>query len=310
MNTAASQPTPPTAPGPGSHTWRLLGDVRSLLLLGHTGLLQAMHPAIGSALIHQSVAFKDPWNRLLRSSDPILASVYGADAETVAHTVRDYHTGIRGTDGNGQPFHALNPAPFVWAHATFIHSQVVSAQFFGRPLTAVEKFELYAEALGWFRRYGMGLREVPKDWTEFSAYLNRVVDGDLTHVEAGAEAIRSLLVDSPSPLRWLPDRLWRPVGRRLGRLEVWVAAATLPPVIRDRMCLTWTTRDAALFAVFRRLIRLLAALLPHDARYLPQARAGWRRHHTTRQPATPTSVPAPTRPERTPILSARGHHGA
>ncbi|MFF3373720.1 oxygenase MpaB family protein [Streptomyces sp. NPDC002680] len=142
--------------------------------------------------------------------------------------MRDYHTGIRGTDGNGQLFHALNPAPLVWAHATFIHSQVVCAQFFGRPLTAAEKSELYAESLGWFRRYGMGLREVPKDWTEFSAYLNRVVDEDLTHVEAGAEAVRSLLVDSPSPLRWLPDRLWWSVGRRLGRLQIWVAAATLP----------------------------------------------------------------------------------
>ena len=263
--------------GPGGLIWQLGGDVRNVLLLLHTGALQALHPAIGSALTDLSSAFSDPWKRLWRSSFDILGSVYDEDAAATGRRVRDYHHDVRGRTPSGADYHALSPGPFVWAHTTFVYSLVVASDAFGRPLTGAQKEQVWAEGLQWYARYGLGTRGLPPDWAAAEAYIVRVVEEELTHVTAGAAAVRSVSGRTATPFRWAPQPVWDRIGPPFGRLETWVAAALLPPVLRDRLCLAWTRWDAVRFAVFRRAVRVLAQALPRERRYLPRARDGWRR---------------------------------
>src|SRR4051794_22476017 len=93
-------PEPVSAPlGPKSLTWELLGDSRHLLLIGRTGVLQTMHPAISQGLIDHSDYFDDPIGRFTRSAGPILGVVYDEDAAATADWVRDRHRTIRSTPG-------------------------------------------------------------------------------------------------------------------------------------------------------------------------------------------------------------------
>ncbi len=61
--------------GPGSLTWRYLGDVRNVLLAGRAGILQTMHPAIDAGVRQHSDFFVNPLNRIIRSAGPILGAV-------------------------------------------------------------------------------------------------------------------------------------------------------------------------------------------------------------------------------------------
>lgn len=263
--------------GPDSLTWRLLGDVRNIFLLVYTGALQGLHPAIGSALVHQSTAFTDPWNRLWRSSHQILGTVYDEDADLTAHRVRAYHNDVKGTASDGRPYHSLNPGPFVWAHTTFVWAMTVAAETFGTPLTLGEKEQLWAEGRQWYARYGLGMREVPLDWAAAEKYVSHMIEHELVNVEAGALAIRSVTGPTPQVFPQIPQPLWNKLGPRIGSFEVWVANALAPQILRDRLCLQWSRRDAVVFAVFRGAVRAGFVLTPRRYRYLPRAAQAWRR---------------------------------
>ena len=106
--------------GPDSLLWRWAGASRIAYLGGTIGLLQTMHPAIGSALIEHSNFFDDPVDRVFRSLPSILGVVYDEDAEATGRWVRDCTSPIKGDDdGHGDRYHALDPETFWWAHATF-----------------------------------------------------------------------------------------------------------------------------------------------------------------------------------------------
>ena len=105
--------------GPQSLLWRYAGDSRIAFMGGTIGLLQLMHPAIGAGVLQHSNFFEDPSDRVFRSLPRILGAVYDADSEATGREVRDFHKPIKGTGDNGRAYHALDPATFWWAHATF-----------------------------------------------------------------------------------------------------------------------------------------------------------------------------------------------
>lgn len=59
--------------------------------------------------------------------------------------------------------------------------------------------------------------------------------------------------------------------------SMWLAAGTIPPLARERLGLTWTARDERRLRLLARVTRAVFRLLPHDLRYFPRARKGWRR---------------------------------
>jgi uncharacterized protein (DUF2236 family) len=192
--------------------------------------------------------------------------------------VRDWHRGIKGRDAHGRPYHALEPEVFYWAHATFFESQLALAEWFGTPLTAAEQERLYEESIRWYAQYGVSMRPVPPDYAAFRRYWDAMVADVLEATEPVRWALDpARRRDVPRPYAWIPRPVWWALRPLVMRGSMWIAAGTLPPVARERLGLAWTERDERRLRAFGRGVNVVMRLVPHDLRYLPRARRGWRR---------------------------------
>jgi uncharacterized protein (DUF2236 family) len=276
-----------TVLGPDSLLWRWAGDTRIGLLAGPIGLLQTMHPAIGAALIEHSDFFADPADRVVRSLPSILGTVYDDPARDTGKSVRDYHRDIKGTEPSGRAYHALDPSTYWWAHATFQYmvEQVVD-RFDRHRLTVLERERLYQEGVEWYRRYGVSDRCVPENRAAFQLEWDRCCEEELhpnpasdwlIEVIMGRRSARVTTVPHPLP-RWsVPltnvgalQRLVRPSARVL-------TFGGLPPRVRERFAIPWTSNDERHLRVIEASVRRTWRFLPSHVRWQPRAAAAWRR---------------------------------
>ena len=78
-----------------------------------------------------------------------------AEGDRVGHMIRDFHPDIKGTDHNGERYHALDPEVFWWAHATFTWEFFRARElFFPVPLNRAQRKQLYAESVTWYPATG------------------------------------------------------------------------------------------------------------------------------------------------------------
>ena len=257
--------------GPDSLTWRYLGDARGVLLAQRAGVLQAMHPAIGAALIDHSDVLDNPLQRLLRSAGPILGVVYDDDAESTARWVRDQHPPIRGRDTRGRRYHALDPATYYWAHATFFEAQITTQELFGKPLTTAEKQQLYAESVTWYRRYGLTMSPVPPDYAAFERYWQSTLENVLeaTPIALGAVQTAHRL---PAPSPEINGPAWATVRPLIGFAAPWLVRGTLPQQAREILNVTWGRADEVALRTLRTLVAAAWPTVPPAMRRLPRAR--------------------------------------
>ncbi|WP_022977970.1 oxygenase MpaB family protein [Nevskia ramosa] len=281
---------------PDSLTWQLFGDLRGLLLIVRTGTLQNMHPDISAALVEHSNFFQNPWHRLLRSMPPILGVVYDGDrALCTGRQVRDFHRGIGGHSNSGHAYHALNPELYYWAHATFFEGQIALCEFFGTPLSETDKERLYRESIQWYALYGLTMAPVPPDYASFQRYWQQMIDTRLQNTTVTDWYFRNGHT-VPAPYGWLRGPLWNRLLRPIvSGGSQWLAAGTLPPVLRERLGLAWTKRDERLLRGLGSVTRGLWRLTPQRWRYLPTARQAMQRAATGVRACPQTH--GPSRPE-------------
>ncbi|MGW5054014.1 oxygenase MpaB family protein [Actinokineospora sp. NPDC004072] len=261
--------------GPGSLTWRLLGDTRGLLCLGRIGTLQNMHPAVGAALQDHSDFFANPLDRLLRSIPPILGVVYDPPGSGTGALVRGYHTRLAGTDSRGRRYHALNPDVFWWTHATFIEGIIAVNERFGTPLTPAEKDQLVAEGVTWWQRYGLSMRPVVDNYADFAAYWDRMLAEELEANATTDFAIDMVNARIPAP-RFVPGPVWALVRDPVVRFGAWLSVGLLPPRARDILGLAWTDRQERRLAAVAAVVRAVWPRLPRRLRWFGRARANLR----------------------------------
>lgn len=266
--------------GPDSLTWQLFGDQRMLLVGMRAGLLQTMHPAIGQALKdHDSTYFQGPMKRILRSLPQILGVVYDADAGETAARVRDYHRGLKGDLPDGRRYSALNPDVFYWPHATFFEMQIAWRETFGKPLATASKERLFQESRQWFSLYGVSATGTPATYAEFTDYWDQTV----SHVLEPNAIARATFdrtksgIFGPSPYRYLPEALWRPLSDTQFDAMAWVLRGTFPAVLRERMDLDWSAAEERRLRTIGAGVQQTFGRLPLQARLIPQARKAWRR---------------------------------
>jgi uncharacterized protein (DUF2236 family) len=264
-------------PGPGSMHWRYGGEVRGYLLLVKAGLLQLMLPGLGAGVEQHSDFFNEPWERVLRSVPEIQGTTFDwPRGEETARRIRDFHTGIKGVDGHGRRYHALDPEVYFWAHATIFDALYQMIELFDHPMTAAEKERLYAEGCAIYRAYGVSDRVVPPDWASFQTYFDRMCREEL-EITPAARGLITFAKEPPATFPLVPAPLYRLLRKRTARPLWWIGVGTLPPVIRERIGERWTARDERRFARFGTLVRHTAPLLPTRLRYTARARAGFRR---------------------------------
>jgi len=166
---------PPEPLGPDSLTWKYFGDWRGMLQGPWAGSMQNMHPQLGAAVEEHSTFTREPWQRVLRSLYPIGGVVFDGDrAPMTGAEVRDYHVTVKGVDGQGRRYHALNPDVFYWAHSTFFVGTILVAERFCGGITEAEKRQLFDEHVEWYRMYGMSMRPVPQTWEDFGVYWDHM----------------------------------------------------------------------------------------------------------------------------------------
>ena len=249
--------------GPTSLTWRLFADKRMALLGPRAAVLQNMLPALGQGVQDHSVWFAETLARLERSIPPIFETVYGADPVATGHRVRDFHADIKGTlpeTLGGGRYSALNPETYYWAHATFMEHMVTAADTFIRPLSLAEKDQVVAESVTWFARYGVSARSVPRTWTEFEAYWDRMLSERLVRHRTAAYGVGYATKGWPRPDR-VPRPLWWLVRRPLDAVSSLLTIGGLPAPAREVLGLPWSEARERRYRRLARAVRGLDPLL-------------------------------------------------
>ena len=278
--------------GPDTLTWRYFGDARGLLFVVRAGVLQAMHPAIDAALRQHSDFFENPWNRLLRSSGPILGVVYDRPerAGETAGWVRDQHKAIKGRTASGRQYHALNPDAFYWAHATFFESIISVQGYLGNRLSRADQERLYDESIGWYEMYGLTMRPVPESYRAFEAYWEHMLHEGLEATEVAVGSFRGgMSVPAPYPaLEGLP---WMTMKPFVTRAPTFVARGTLPAPAREKLGLSWSAADEVVLRGMLAPLRYSWPFVPEPFKWHPRAWTGVRRE--ARQTSPRPSAVAP-----------------
>jgi uncharacterized protein (DUF2236 family) len=232
---------------------------RVLLIGGQRALImQLAHPKVAAGVAEHSDFPARAMERLRRTLDLTLASVYGSEAEATAaaEAIRAVHDRVAGTV-DGEPYAATDPALLQWVNATLIDTTLVVYRRFVSPLTDGEQRRYYAEAASSSVAFGIQAEVVPPDLPAFRRYLSDTVrSGELRATGPGRRLVRDVL-RPPLPFLWalpsafvrlvtmalLPDEISRMFGLHAGlasRLSLTASSAAsravlplLPAALRE-----------------------------------------------------------------------------
>jgi uncharacterized protein (DUF2236 family) len=140
----------------------------------------------------------------------------------------------------------------------------------------VERELLYEESIDWYALYGLTMRPVPPSYAAFQEYWEHMLHDVLepTAVAAGTFAPVNRL---PAPYPWVPGPAWAALRPLASRGPTWIARGTLPPAARATLGLSWSTAEEIVLRTMLTSLRASWPLVPGPLRYLPRARAAWRR---------------------------------
>ncbi|MEO6218472.1 MAG: oxygenase MpaB family protein [Sphingomonas sp.] len=135
--------------GPQSVTWRVHGDVTTMMVGGVAALLlQMLHPAVLAGVWDHSNFREDMLGRLRRTARFIALTSYGGrdEAEAAIARVREIHHQVTGTLPDGTPYTADDPALLAWVHVTEASCFLQAWIRYGEPgMSAADQDRYYAE---------------------------------------------------------------------------------------------------------------------------------------------------------------------
>jgi uncharacterized protein (DUF2236 family) len=281
----AAELVPPT----GGITYRIAGDARLFAGSGYALLLQVMHPSVGAGVTQHSNFKEEPWGRLLRTLDYTSALVYGGPelAWRMGRRVRAMHKRITGLRPDGVRYHALEPRPYAWVHASLAEAIIRGHHLYCGPLTreAIEEFWFEWRRMG--RLIGLRYGDLPESWPALIAYFDAMVERELEDNEAAQDVLGALRDPTAPPVSWMPDTVWR-VLRWPPTKTGWLATVgMLPPVLRRRLGVGWGVERERLFRLLARVMRASRPLMPPPARSFGPHYLRWRRKTIARDDASP-----------------------
>ncbi|MDA8267995.1 MAG: oxygenase MpaB family protein [Actinomycetota bacterium] len=173
--------------GSDSVTWRVHGDLPSMLVGGIAALLlQTLHPLVMAGVAEHSAYRSDPDGRLRRTAAYIGVTTFGSTeaAERAISQVRAVHRRVRGVAPDGTPYDAGDPHVLTWVHACEVWCFLRAYRRFGpAPIGAVAADRYVAEMATLARR--LGATGVPESCAGAEEYFHAV----RPELSAGAQAL-------------------------------------------------------------------------------------------------------------------------
>jgi uncharacterized protein (DUF2236 family) len=254
-------------------TRRIAGDARLFAGSGYALLLQVTHPTVGAGVSQHSNFKRDPWGRLLRTLDYTTALTYGGPdlASEVGRRVREMHGRIAGVRPDGARYHALDPEPYAWVHATLAESIVRAHRLFCSPRLGPSELEdFWREWRRMGRLVGVRYEDLPESWPELLAYFDEMVQTKLEDTEAAQDVLAALRDPAP-PVPWLRGPVWRVVRWPPATVAELATIGLLPPPLRERLELRWSPRREIRFRALARVSRAYPRqlMLPPARRFGP-----------------------------------------
>jgi uncharacterized protein (DUF2236 family) len=142
-----SYPDDPGLFGPGSVTWRVLGDAAAFVGGIRALLVQAAHPEVAAGVADHSRYRDDPLGRLSRTAAYVTATTYGAmpEVERAIATVRRHHQGVVGLSHRGEAYDADASDLAAWVHNSLAESFLVAYEVYGPAPLGPGEADRYAE---------------------------------------------------------------------------------------------------------------------------------------------------------------------
>ncbi len=192
--------------GPDSVAWRIHAD--PVMLVGglRALLVQALEPRAMAAVDQHSAFREDPWGRLHRTTEFVVATTYGdtAAAEAAAARVRAVHRRIHGVDPvTGGPYDARDPDLLLWIHAVEVESFLLAYRTYAGRVTNADGDRYVAEMARVAEMVELPSGRAPRTEEELEDYL-RSVRG-LRATPPAFEGLRVVLFP-PMDLKYRP--LW------------------------------------------------------------------------------------------------------
>lgn len=202
----------------GSRWFNLVGGPRA-------AIMQTCDPKVAAGVTQYSTYRTDPFGRLERTMDAMLAISYGTPErrEQVLFDLREMHRRVRGRTVGGAAYSALDPALMYWVLATLTDTVMeVDRRYIGR-MRRADRERYYDESRQLADAFGIPERFVPEDLAEFRAYMADTLRS-LRPDDDSREVARSLMQPG---LKWVPDLAFVPLE--------WVTAELLPTPLRRRL---------------------------------------------------------------------------
>ena len=164
--------------GPGSVSWRILGEPIMWVAGIRALYLQALHPRTMRGT-WQNTALIDPkeaWGRFMRTSAYVRTRTFGslAEVERAGQRVRKIHASLSGVDPDGTRFRLDEPEQLLWVHCAEIGSYTDIARRSGMPVCVHDLDRFVDEQRRSAAVVGLDPADVPASVAELGAYVENM----------------------------------------------------------------------------------------------------------------------------------------
>lgn len=266
--------------GPESVIWRVAREAALVLGGGRAVLLQLAHPLVAAGVGAYSSYATNPWARFQATGDLTQALVFGTRSEVhaAARTINRMHVHVRGQLAEdagpfaaGTAYRAHDPALLLWVLATLIDSALLIYPLVVGPLSEADQERYYQEERMGVILLGLPPQAVPPTLADFRAYVSDMLASDQMVVTDEACRVAHAVMHFTAPFPLWPA-LWP------ARALMWqTTVGFLPERLRADYGFTWSARQDRWL---HRELATLRAIIPHLPpllRYMPAARAAYRR---------------------------------
>lgn len=238
--------------------------------------MQLADPLVAQGVADHSDFRGDRFGRLFRTVETSMDLIFGPRerAEEMIQRINAVHRSVHGTlpEGvgayaPGTEYSATDPDLLFWVHATLVDTSILFYDKFVGTLDETGRDSYYRETTWSAEALGVPPSKIPPTYPDFVRYLDGMLSGGRVVVgDRARDLATSILYPRPGPA----------VRRLFDPLNV-ITIGTLPEVLREGYGLRWDRRRSALLRAAEAGIRRMLPLTPPMIRYVPQARAAFRR---------------------------------